>query len=133
MDRNHQLSEMLKIIDAKKINCNIVREKKNMLTIGMLPEIQEIVVRELDEKAKEIYAVMKENDVLMTDDDFQKHFKKFEQARLDIITSVLSYNNKAGMYNSYIAGYVTEFLARHKGMKRKAFFNYIFNEIKEDE
>lgn len=131
-DRKHQLSKILDILDQKKIHYNIVKEKDNSLGIGMPPLMQEQACRELDEKDMDLQEVLKENPSLKDDEDFAKCLSRFDQLRLDLMQAQLSYNNKAGMFNSFISNFPASFVAERHGNNRKNFFNYIFKENKID-
>lgn len=125
-DRNHQLDEMLKVLELEKIPHSIIRTRTDLMGLGMVTSLQMEVCRQLDEKDEELQEVLRAHEGLSERPEIQEHLKKFNDSRTQLIGAALTYNNKVRVYNGFISQGLISAIARHRGKNRRTYFNYIF-------
>ena len=130
-DRSFRLSEIVKILDAKKISHEIEAPEISAFSLGMSPTVQSLNAEKLDKMNVQLNTIIKDNPGLKDEETFATNLAKFNLARQEMFKYSLAYNKAAAQYNNCISDFPGSVIASIHKKKHKEIFNYVFAELKE--
>ena len=131
-DRAFQMTKLVEILDEKGIEHEVEAPNINAFGLGMSILLQTTSSEDLDNKERQLRAVLEEHPELEEDEEFKLHWDKCLTARSELMKNSLEYNKRANAYNNGIAAFPANAVAAFHKKKGKMTFVYIFTELKAD-
>ena len=128
-DRAFQLTKLVDVLNEKGIEHDIEAPNINAYGLGMSTLLQSTSSEELDNKERQLRKVMKKHPELESDETFNVHWDKFQNARSELMKSSLAYNKSVNAYSNGISTFPSNAIASFHKKKGKMTFAYIFTDL----
>ena len=122
-DMTHNLGIIIKALKEIGIEPELPPDQSILLTVGTSVASQQQVILNTEERMAVVRPEL-ENAGLTELDPYKVALQKYDNARTEIVSAGMKYNNSVGKYNATIAHFPANFIASRKSKGPKMIFAY---------
>ncbi len=122
-DMNHNLGIILGALKEKGVSPELPDDQSGALSVGMSSTIQQLVVKNVEERMKIVRKAAEENGIT-EDEAVKKALTKYDNARNELVGAGMKYNKMVSRYNNTISSFPASIVASRKSKGAKTIFIY---------
>ena len=130
-DMNHNLGIVQGALTEKGVSLELPEDQSGALSVGMTSMIQQMVVKNVEERMKIVRKAAEENGI--TEEEAVKTaLTKYDNARNELVGAGMKYNKMVARYNNTITKFPASIVASRKSKGAKMIFIYQPNQENKD-